>query len=106
MQQLEKIQKVKQKIKIDMSGNLLSCKCDCYDFFKWVPLIDTVFINSQTYQCEFDDGKRINLNRLSYIISKLESHCYGNEWFEIYVGTGVSVNLLILVCCVVYRMRH
>ena len=97
---------VKRKIKIDMSGNLFSCKCNCYDFFTWMTLTDTVFINSQTYQCEFDDGKRINLNRLSYIISKLESHCYGIEWFEIYVGNGVSINLLILICCVMYRMRH
>ena len=106
MHQLDTLQNVTHNIKVDMSGNLLSCKCDCYDFFKWMTLTDTVFIKRQTYQCEFDDGKRITLNRLSCIISKLESHCYRIEWFEIYVGNGVSINLLILICCVMYRMRH
>ena len=103
MRQLDKMWNVKQ---IDMSGNLLSCNCDCYDFLKWMTLTDIQFENNQTYQCKFDDGKRITLNRLSYVISKLESHCYGVEWFEIYVGTGISVNLLIIICCVMYRMRH
>ena len=104
--QLDKLQNVTHRIEIDMSGNLLSCKCDCYHFFRWMVVTNTKFINRQSYQCEFDDGKKINLNRLSYIIAKLESHCYGSQWFQMYVGIGVSVNLFSLICCLMYRMRH
>ena len=67
---------------------------------------DTNFVNRQGYQCEFDDGKRINSNRHSYIIAKLESLCYGCQWFQMYVGIGVSVNLVSLICCLLYRIRH
>ena len=104
--QLDKLQDVTHRINIDMSGNLLSCKCDCYHFFKWMVVTDTKFMNRRSYQCEFDDGKRINLNRLSYIISELESYCYGSQWFRIYVGIGVSVNLFSFICCLICRMRH
>ena len=106
MFQLDKLQDTTHRINIDMSGNLLSCKCDCYHFFKWIVVTDTKFVKRPNSQCEFDDGKRINLNKLSYIIAKLESHCYGSQWFQIYVGIGVSVNLFILICCLMYRMRH
>ena len=106
MFQLDKLQDATHRINIDMSGNLLSCKCDCYDFFKWIVVADTKFVNRQNSQCEFDDGKRINLNKLSYIIAKLESHCYGSQWFQMYVGIGVSVNIFSLVCCLMYRIRH
>ena len=57
MLQLDKLQNATHKINIDMSGNLLSCKCDCYDFFKWMAVIDTKFVNRQGYQSEFDGKK-------------------------------------------------
>ena len=104
--QLNKLQNATHRLEIDMLGNLLSCNCDCYHFFKWMAVTDTKFINRRDYQCEFDDRKRINLNRLSYIIAKLESHCYGSQWFQMYVEIGVSVNLFSLFCCLMYRMRH
>ena len=46
------------------------------------------------------------LNRLSFIISELESQCYGTAWLQWSIGAEISTYLLITVFCLLYRRRH
>ena len=93
-------------IEIDLSVNLLSCNCECYNFFKWISTTSVVFIKNNTYQCVFDDGRKETLNSIGSIISQLLSQCYSQKWLEICIGIEVFVFCLITVFCLVYRMRH
>ena len=47
MFQLDKLQNATHKISVDMSGNLLSCNCDCYHFLNWIVITNTRFLNRQ-----------------------------------------------------------
>ena len=93
-------------IEIDLSGNLLSCNCECYNFFQWMSITKIVFTKSNIYQCVFDDGRKETLNSLESIISQLFSQCYSPRWLEIYIGMEVLTFFLITVFCLAYRMRH
>ena len=91
---------------MDLSGNLLSCDCDCFYFFQWMTKTDVVLVNNRTYQCEFDDGRKKTLGYISFIVAELESKCYSTKWLKIYVGIEVLVYLSITIFCIIYRIRH
>ena len=94
-------------IEIDLTGNLLSCSCECYSFFQWISTTEVVLTNNNTYQCLFDgtEGKE-TLSSLESIIYNLSYRCYSSIWIEIYIGTEALVLVLITVFCLAYRMRH
>ena len=105
--QLKRLQNHRKKpIKIDLSGNLLSCNCDCFYFFQWMTKTDVVLVNNRTYQCVFQDGQKEKLNHILFIVAELESKCYSSEWLNIYAGMEVLVYLFITTFCFMYRIRH
>ena len=93
-------------IEIDLSGNLLSCNCECYIFFQWMVKTKVILTNSNAYQCIFDNGKKETLSSIESIISKLFSQCYSSKWLAIYVSTEALVLVLITILSLAYRMRH
>ena len=93
-------------IEIDLTGNLLSCNCECYNFFQWMSTTKVVFTKLNTYQCEFDGGRKQTLSSLEFITSQLFSQCYSPRWLEIYIGIEALVIVFITVFCLAYRMRH
>ena len=93
-------------IEIDLSGNLLSCNCECYNFFQWMSATKVVLTNNKTYTCVFDSGRKETLNSLGSIISQLFSQCFSPKWLEIYIVTESLALVLITVFCLAYRMRH
>ena len=93
-------------IEIDLTGNSLSCNCECYTFFQWISTTKVILTNNNTYQCVFDNGTKEMLNSIESIISRLFFQCYSSRWLTIYIGTEVLVIVLITVFCLAYRMRH
>ena len=93
-------------IEIDLTGNLLSCNCECYTFFLWMSTTKVILTNNNTYQCAFDNGTKEMLNTIESVISKLFSICYSPRWLKIYIGTETLVLVVITVFCLAYRMRH
>ena len=93
-------------IEIDLSGNLLSCNCECYNFFQWMSTTRVVFTKYKIYQCVFDDGRKETLNSIGSIILQLFSQCYSQRWIEIYIGIELLIIFMIVVLCLAYRMRH
>ena len=105
--QLNRLQNNRTKtIKVDLSGNLLSCNCDCLYFFQWMTKTDVVLVNNRTYQCVFDDGRKETLNHISFIVAELKSKCYSTEWLKIYWGIEILVHIFITIFCFIYRIRH
>ena len=90
---------------IDLSGNQFSCRCDCIHFLQWLKRTSVSFVNIRSYQCVFPDGEMVNLNRLSYVITKLEPQCYGTQWFVISVAVLGVTYLVIFGFCLMYRLR-
>ena len=103
---LQQINNFTGGLTVDMSGNPFSCSCDCIHFFKWLARTDVSFVNIRSYQCVFHNDEKIDLNRLSYVIIKLESQCYGTEWFQINIGAVGTAYFLILLFTMMYRLRH
>ena len=109
MLELNKLQHLKtetEKIEIDLSGNLLSCSCECFDFFQWMMRTEVTLIDMDNYQCKFNDGRKESLYELDFIVAKLESQCFGTQWLELYVTLEMLTYYLITVVCVSYRRRH
>ena len=93
-------------IELDLSGNLLSCNCECYNFFQWMSTTKVILTNNNAYQCVFDDGRKEILSSIGSIISQLFTQCYSPKWLEIYIAIEALVLVLITVFCLAYRMRH
>ena len=107
MSELTTLQKLHSSfIEIDLTGNLLSCNCECYTFFQWMSKTKVILTSSNTYQCVFGNGRKEILSSIQSVISELFSQCYSSRWLEIYIGTEALVLVLITVFCLAYRMRH
>ena len=107
--QLNKLQKLKSNsdiIEVELSGNLLSCTCECFDFFHWMMVTDLIVTNWNTYECEFNDGTKKSLNRLSHIVAALESQCFGIQWLKLHIIFGILSNMCITIICLLYRGRR
>ena len=109
MFQLNKLQKIEPRhltIQVDLSGNLFNCECECLSFFQWMITTNIYLLNNKTYECIFNNKRRVTLNKLSSIVAQLESDCYGLKWLKIYIASELSVYFLILVFCFTFRNRH
>ena len=104
--QLNQIRKTGNHLQINLSHNSLSCTCECLHFFLWISKSKLQFLGRSSYKCTFKEGKRVPLNRLSFVISELESQCYGAEWFEWCIGVQVFSYVMITVFCLLHRRRH
>ena len=105
IRQLNQIKK-SSSVQVDLSGNTLSCTCECLHFFLWMPKSGLNFLRNKTYECTFKDRKVVPLNRLSFIVTELESQCYGTEWLQWSIGAEICTYTLITVFCLLYRRRH
>ena len=109
MLQLNKLQKLKTKsdvIEVDLSGNPLRCTCECFDFFKWMMVTELVLTKRKTYECQFNNGTKKNLDSLPLIIAALESECFGIQWLKLYVSFYVLSCILITIICLLIRGRN
>ena len=94
------------KIVVDLSGNLLSCSCECFEFFQWMMKTKVTLTGMKRYQCKFNDGRKKSLNELAFVVVELESNCFGTRWFKICVALEMFIYILITVWCVFYRRRY
>ena len=107
--QLDKVQKLRTNYnatEIDLSGNLLSCTCGCFDFFQWMMVTELVLTNWKTYECQFNDGTKKSLDRLPFIVATVESQCFGTQWLKIYISIGILNYVMITIICLLCRARH
>ena len=95
-----------EKIKVDLSGNILSCSCECFSFFQWMMATTVTLTDMDKYQCKFNDGREENLYKLDFIVAELESQCFGTQWLELYVTLELLTYLFITVACFTYRKRY
>ena len=104
--QLNQIRKAGNHLQIDLSGNVLSCTCECLHFFLWMPQSGLDFLSNKTYECAFKDSRKVPLNRLSIVIAELESQCYGTDWLQWCISIEIFSYTLITVLSLLYRRRH
>lgn len=106
---LDRLQRQRTKpgsIAIDMTGNELSCSCECLDFYKWLKITRVNVVNFRKYHCVFPDGKTWVLNRLDTIVAKLEAECYTTVWLDLWISSLILSYCLIFALTMMYRLRH
>ena len=106
---LDRLQRQRTKpgsIAIDMTGNELSCNCECLEFYKWLKITKVNVVNFRKYQCKFRDGKTWYLNRLDTIVAKLEAECYTTVWLDLWICGLILSYCLIFALTMMYRLRH
>ena len=96
----------RSSVEVDLSGNLLSCKCTYIYFFHWMAKTSVLMVNRAEYQCEFDDGRILKLYRLQNVIETLEKQCYSNAWLELCVCLQTVYLCLVTLVSVLYRFRR
>ena len=95
-----------EKIEVDLSGNVLTCSCECFGFFQWMMETKVTLTNMDKYQCKFNDGRKESLHELDFIVAELESQCFGDHWLKVCLSVEVVIYFLITLGCVFYRRRH
>ena len=50
--ELNKLQVLKSKLEVDLSGNLLSCSCECFDFFQWMMDTNVTLTDMNKYKMQ------------------------------------------------------
>ena len=108
--QLSRLQKLRTKsdiIEVDLSGNLLSCSCECFNFFIWMTMTKVVLRNRRTYLCQFNNGTKKSLDNLPFIVTTLESQCFGTAslWLKMCISSVIFNYMLITIICLFYRAR-
>ena len=93
-------------ISIDMTGNLLSCSCECLEFFQWVEKTRVDVVHYRNYSCIFKNGDIWQLNRLHTLVARLESECYSTLWLDLYISLVLLIYTSISILTVTYRVRH
>ena len=107
--EVNRLQDLKQEtdeIEIDLSGNLLSCSCECFDFFKWMMRTKVKLTGKKKYQYKFSDGRMKSLNKLTFVVAKLDFQCFGTQWLKLCLSLEILTYLLITAVSICYRRRY
>ena len=106
LNELQHLKPQTDQIEVDLSGNLLTCSCECFGFFQWMMATIVTLTNMDKYECKFDDGRKESLYKLDFIVAKLESQCFGTQWLKVCLSVEAVMYFLITLACVAYRRRH
>ena len=104
--ELNYLQVQKPGLEVDLSGNLLHCSWECFDFFQWIVETKVKLTDMGKYKCKFNDGRKECLYELDFIVTKLESQCFGTQWLKICLSVEMATCFLITAACVFYRRRY
>ena len=69
-------------LEINLSDNPLRCVCSCLEFYQWMRNVRLyiTFTNLESYQCTFDNGRKVSLSNLHLIVELLNSQCLLIDW--------------------------
>ena len=101
---------VSSVLEINLSDNPLRCVCSCLEFYQWMRNVRhyITFTNLESYQCTFDNGRKVSLSNLHLIVELLNSECLFIDW-TLLVKTTISMLFLyslILIATLLFRFRH
>ena len=101
---------ISKTFQLNLMLNPLRCSCECLHFYESMNNVQNVvvFVNFTHYQFSFDNGKKVNLSRLKYILFKLSHQCVPEYWFidvNNFICT-LAIYTTILVGAVLFRFRH
>ncbi|XP_063411511.1 toll-like receptor 4 [Mytilus trossulus] len=104
MDTLHKISKT-SKLKIDLSNNLLKCKCQNLHFLQWMEANLDMFINSNNYICQVDNNDVVHLTNVQKIIKQLEKECSSYTMLIICITMGIITACITLAAGLMFRFR-
>ena len=97
-------------LEINLSDNPLRCSCSCLEFYQWMSKVRPyiIFTEFNSYQCTFDNGRKVLLSDLKLIVETLHSQCVSTDWSPVLKSATViiTVYLLVLAVATLYRFRH
>ena len=103
-------QNVSRNLEMDLSDNPLRCSCLCIEFYEWMRNVRLyiTFTNLESYQCTFDNGRKVSLSNLHLIVDILHSQCVSTDWVLVIkiVTTMLFLYCLILTATMLFRFRH
>ena len=91
-------------ITIDLSNNLLECKCECVHFFEWmVKMVPTQVhvIGNEMYSCGSEKGTDLKEAKV-----KLKAVCYSIKWLKVFLVLELCLSLTIVAIALTCRERH
>ena len=103
-------QNVSRNLEMDLSDNPLRCSCLCIEFYEWMRNVRLyiTFTNLESYQCTFDNGRKVSLSNLHVIVDILHYQCVSTDWVLVIkiVTTMLFLYCLILTATMLFRFRH
>ena len=101
---------VSRSLVLNLSHNSLQCNCACLQFYQWMQNVRPyiTFVDFDSYQCTFDNGKSTNMSDLTLIVNILQSQCVSTDWTPVTTTTTtiVTVYMFILLATTLFRIRH
>ncbi|XP_052085922.1 toll-like receptor 4 [Mytilus californianus] len=86
-------------LKLNLSNNIFECKCKGILFLVWICNNSNHLVNSENYECEFDDGSVTELLQLRDIIFSLQINCMS------YNLLAASLSIIILLAFAIQGAR-
>ena len=100
---------VENQISLDLTGNTLMCSCDTLNFLRWIHHQNQVktilFVNFESYHCEFSNSSRVNFQHFSELLLRLESQCSSYISIIILSAVATTAFITIIVGGVLFRYR-
>ncbi len=96
----------RKAFKIDISGNIFSCSCECVHFFDWMVNTKAHLLHKKRYQCYFKTDELYTIKNMMDVDNRLRLLCYGTRWFTIYMLAELIVFMLTTTLTLLFRIRH
>ncbi|VDI42690.1 Hypothetical predicted protein [Mytilus galloprovincialis] len=104
MDTLHKLSKT-TKLKIDLSNNLLKCKCQNLRFLQWIDANLDLLIHADKYTCQLDNNNIVQLTNVHIIVIQLVKECASYTTLIICIATGIITACIILFGGLMFRFR-
>ncbi len=95
-----------EHLQLDLSGNMLSCTCECLHFFNWMTTTKVHLLHNKTYQCISEEGLLYPLKNMMEVDARMRGLCHGTKWLTIYVLLEISIFTAISAATLLFRARH
>ena len=101
---------VSKTVEINLIYNPLQCSCSCLEFFQWMKNVRyyITFTDLKSYQCTFDNKRKVSMSDLNFIVDTLNSQCLITDWSLVirFSAAITIVYMFITVVTTFFRFRH
>ena len=101
---------VSKSFELNLVYNPLRCSCACLEFYQWMRNVRhyITFTDLESYQCTFDNKRKIPMSDPNFIVDTLNSQCLKTDWSLVIrlLVAVTTVYTFITIVTILFGFRH